>query len=477
MSTTALPSSWSFKTLGELFDFKGGGTPSKKNSAYWGGDIPWASVKDIKEKYLSKTIDSITREGLAGSAANLAEQGDLVLITRIYPGKAAIASRTIAINQDCKVARPRAGVDAHWAYYLFLANEREFIKRSSGTTVLGISLNDVKEISVPVPPLKDQKRIVAKIDELFSELDNGIAALKTTHEQLKVYRQAILKHAFEGKLTAQWREENKDKLETPEQLLARVQQEREARYQQQLEEWKQAVKDWEAGGKEGKKPGKPKVIMSLNQLSDDELSELPELPKEYIYTYLSNVGELGRGKSKHRPRNDPKLFGGKYPFIQTAEVKAANRVIKEFSQTYSDFGLAQSKLWPAGTLCITIAANIAETSILGFDGCFPDSVVGFASHGAVLSEYVELFIKAARMRIEAYAPATAQKNINLTTLENLVIPYCSINEQRRIIDELESIFYVINTNENEIELALKRAEILRQSILKKAFSGQLNEGH
>mgnify|MGYP005749668185 CR=1 FL=1 len=326
---------------------------------------------------------------------------------------------------------------------------------------------------IQIPSSCEQKRIVAKIEELFSELDNGIAALKTAREQLKVYRQAVLKHAFEGKLTAQWRKDNADKLESPEQLLARIQTERETRYQQQLDEWKQAVKHWQTNGQQGKKPSKPKQPKSLNSLSEDDFSELPRLPDGYIYTYLANVGDLGRGKSKHRPRNDPRLFGGDYPFIQTAEVKAANRKINSYSQTYSEFGLEQSKLWPAGTLCITIAANIAETAFLGFDGCFPDSVVGFSAYNSVLPEYVELFIKAVRVRIESYAPATAQKNINLTTLENLVIPYCSINEQMKLINALESIFSVIDKNEIEVEQALERAESLRQSILKKAFSGQL----
>jgi type I restriction enzyme S subunit len=137
---------------------------------------------------------------------------------------------------------------------------------------------------------------------------------------------------------------------------------------------------------------------------------LPELPAGWAYSYLADMGDLGRGKSKHRPRNDPRLFGGSFPFIQTGEVKAANRVIRSHSQTYSDFGLAQSKLWPKGTLCITIAANIAETAFLGFEGCFPDSVVGFTAFEPVVrAEYIDYFIQAARTRIEAYAPATAQK--------------------------------------------------------------------
>src|SRR5690606_19421186 len=103
---------------------------------------------------------------------------------------------SVAVNQDCKIAKPKESVDLAWAYYMFLANEREFIKRSSGTTVLGIRIDDVKEIVVAPPPMEEQKRIVAKVEPLFSELDKGIESLKTAREQLKVYRQAVLKDAF-----------------------------------------------------------------------------------------------------------------------------------------------------------------------------------------------------------------------------------------------------------------------------------------
>ena len=189
---------------------------------------------------------------------------------------------------------------------------------------------------------------------------------------------------------------------------------------------------------------------------------------------MANLGKLGRGKSKHRPRNAPELFGGPYPFIQTGEVKAAGRVIHEQSQTYSELGLEQSKLWPEGTLCITIAANIAETAFLGFDGCFPDSVVGFtATKTLVLPAYVELFIRSVRTRIEAYAPATAQKNINLTTLENLVVPLCSLQEQQALVDQLEAILSMIEEQSCAIDDQLQKTDALRQSILTQAFAGQL----
>jgi len=285
-----------------------------------------------------------------------------------------------------------------------------------------------------------------------------------------VYRQALLKHAFEGKLTAQWRAENQDKLETADALLKRIQQERAQRYQQQLTDWQTNVKQ----GSLVQRAGKPKAPKPLPPLTAKELAELPELPEGWVYSYLSDLGDLGRGKSKHRPRNDPRLFGGIYPFVQTGEVKAANRIIRQYSQTLSDFGLQQSKLWPTGTLCITIAANIAETAFLGFDGCFPDSVVGFSAFEKIIApEYVDFFIQAARTRIEAYAPATAQKNINLETLENLVVPYCSTPEQKMILNILEERFSIIDQLELTIITSLQQSEALRQSILKKAFAGLL----
>ena len=341
---------------------------------------------------------------------------------------------------------------------------------TSSVTVKHLSSRTIGEIPLPLPPLPEQHRIVAKIEELFSELDKGIEALKTAQAQLKVYRQALLKHAFEGKLTAQWRAENQDKLETAAALQKRIQQERAQRYQQQLADWQTNVKQ----GSLVQRAGKPKAPKPLPPLTAKELAELPELPEGWVYSYLSDLGDLGRGKSKHRPRNDPRLFGGIYPFVQTGEVKAANRIIRQYSQTLSDFGLQQSKLWPTGTLCITIAANIAETAFLGFDGCFPDSVVGFSAFEKIIApEYVDFFIQAARTRIEAYAPATAQKNINLETLENLVVPYCSTPEQKMILNILEERFSIIDQLELTIITSLQQSEALRQSILKKAFAGLL----
>lgn len=270
--------------------------------------------------------------------------------------------------------------------------------------------------------MSEQKRIVDKIEELFSELDSAVETLKKTKEQLVVYRQSVLKEAFEGKLSSI---HNQIKIDM----------------------------DW---------------------VCDNVVNHLPVIPKEWKYISLAKLGTLGRGKSKHRPRNDPKLFeNGKYPFIQTGEVKQSGLFISSYSKMYGDFGLAQSKLWPKGTLCITIAANIAETAFLDFDACFPDSIVGFTPNDNVDCLYVKYFIQSQRLRLWAFAPATAQKNINLDTLENLIVPYCSIEEQKQVVSQIESRMTICDNIEKTVNDALAQAEALRQSILKKAFEGGL----
>lgn len=284
-------------------------------------------------------------------------------------------------------------------------------------------IQQYSKIKVSVPSLEVQKQIVTKIEEMLSQLDDGVETLNKTKEQLKVYRQAVLKEAFEGKFTKLKHE---------------------------------------------------KISIDIESCTKEETKNLPEIPSEWKYVHLNKLGDLGRGKSKHRPRNDARLFeDGKYPFLQTSEVKNADKYITEYSKMYGEFGLAQSKLWPKGTLCITIAANIAETAFLGIDACFPDSVVGFTPNENTNPFYIKYFIESQKLRLWAFAPATAQKNINLDTLENLVVPYCGRVEQDEVVKEIESRMSVCDDIDRTIDLSLQQAEALRQSILKKAFEGDI----
>ncbi|NCO73515.1 MULTISPECIES: restriction endonuclease subunit S [Shewanella] len=180
--------------------------------------------------------------------------------------------------------------------------------------------------------------------------------------------------------------------------------------------------------------------------------------------------DFGRGKSKHRPRNDPSLYGGDIPFIQTGDIRNAAHTIQEYSQTYSELGLKQSKLWPKGTLCITIAANIAETSILGFDACFPDSVIGFvANPEETSSSYVEYLLSSIKTQLEEKGQGSAQSNINLGTFQNLKLPFPPITEQERIVALLDKFELLTNSIieglPREIELRQKQYEYYRDLLL------------
>lgn len=184
---------------------------------------------------------------------------------------------------------------------------------------------------------------------------------------------------------------------------------------------------------------------------------------------LSELGSLDRGVSKARPRNSPELLGGIYPLIQTGDVTNAGIYITAYKQTYSELGLKQSKLWPKGTMLITIAANIAQTSILSFDACFPDSVVGFVTNtkkARVL--YVHFLFKFFQALLESKASQTAQKNINLEILRNLKVPCPSLELQTQfaqIVGKTEDL-------KVEYRQSLQELENLYCSLSQKAFSGR-----
>ena len=192
-------------------------------------------------------------------------------------------------------------------------------------------------------------------------------------------------------------------------------------------------------------------------------------PMRWGMTNLGDVGRLDRGVSKTRPRNDPALLGGPYPLIQTGDVANCDGYIRKFGATYSDRGLRQSKLWPAGTLCITIAANIAKTGVLEFDACFPDSVVGFTSEEDATVEYVRVWLSFLQKALEDAAPESAQKNINLAILRALRVPTPPLTLQRSFASRIRAIESLKTTH----RAALAELDTLFASLQHRAFRGEL----
>lgn len=188
---------------------------------------------------------------------------------------------------------------------------------------------------------------------------------------------------------------------------------------------------------------------------------------------LKELGEFNRGKSKHRPRNDPRLFNGPYPFIQTGDVSSSGMYIQKHSQTLSEFGMQQSRLFPKDTLCITIAANIGKVAILTYDCCFPDSVVGFTPNERTFSKYMYYSMLKIQKEIEALAPAVAQKNLSLKLLLDVNVQIPSVEEQHTIVKIIERL---LKHEKNVISASMRSIEsieTMKKSILAKAFRGEL----
>lgn len=196
----AFEGDWEITTIGEIFDFKGGGTPSKKESRFWNGEIPWASVKDIKGDILNKTQDFITKEGLENSSSNLALKGHVILITRISPGKTIITNIDVAINQDLKIVTPKVDMINKFSHYLLKSIEGKVLKLSSGTTVKGINLNNLNSIEIPNIKIEEQHKIVKEIESRLSVCDAVEQNIIESLEKAESLRQSILKQAFDGKL-------------------------------------------------------------------------------------------------------------------------------------------------------------------------------------------------------------------------------------------------------------------------------------
>ena len=471
-----VPNSWTWTSLSELGDIVAGGTPSTKEPSYWADEVHWISPSDLTG-YSAKTIKrgakSISRIGLANSSAKVMPAGSVHFSSRAPIGYVVISAEALATNQGFKSLVPAPGIFNKYVYYYLLASREYAHKRASGTTFLELSGKAFGCLTIPLAPTATQHRIVAKIEELFSELDRGIESLKTAREQLKVYRQAVLKHAFEGKLTAQWREENKDKLETPEQLLARIKQEREARYERQLQEWTGAVKTWEAKGKLGKKPTKPKKLKALSS------DEVPTLPEGWSWFSLSAIaGNIQIGPFGSLLHKADYLVGGT-PLVNPSHIRF-QRIEPDRTLTVSAGKLHQlgkyvmhendiviGRRGEMGRCAVVTAAEAGW--LCGTGSLFVHLLSSMNPHfysWVLGSQRVKDFLAASSI-------GTTMQNLNEGILHRVPVPVCSRHEQDEVFREIERQYSTLDHIEAIIDSEITKSATLRQSILKRAFAGQL----
>lgn len=441
----SLPTGWARATIGDILTLEYGKSLVKADRAE-SGEYPVYGSSGIvgfhTEHLIKQPAIIVGRKGAAG-AVHLCKKDFWPIDTTYF----------VKVNNS---------LSTDFIYYLLKFCRLQ--KYESSTAIPGLNRDHAYGEKISLPPLAEQQRIVAKIEELFSELDKGVENLHTAQQQLKVYRQALLKHAFEGKLTADWRAQNPHKLESADAQLARIQQEREARYQQQLQ-------DWEANGKTGSKPKAPKA---LPPLTAEELLGLPKLPNGWTWFKVHQLCDVVRGGSP-RPAGDPKFYGGSIPFLKVADITGNNSpYLKNFTYTITEAGLSKTRqIEPKTLLLSNSGATLGVPKICLITATMNDGVAAFLGlpHDDLLYHYY--FWQSKTESLRNIDQGAAQPNLNTDIIKETVIPICSQAEQLIVTQKIESVLSDIDQLEQTITHSLQQAEALRQSILKKAFSGQL----
>lgn len=472
-SLKKLPPSWVMATVGEVFDVLGGGTPSTETEEYWGGTTPWITSADIEGVRRINVRKYVSDKGIAESTTNKVPAKTLLVVTRVGLGKVAISDVPLCFSQDLQglIQSPELIVP-EYALHL-LSYQLQFLKfAGQGTTISGVTKKQLKDLAFPLPPTAEQHRVVAKIEELFSELDQGVASLKTAREQLKVYRQSLLKNAFEGKLTATWRAAHADQLETATALQQRIAHERQARYQQQLA-------DWQTAGQPGPKPNPPKP---LQPLTAEELAELPELPAGWVFVRAEEIADF---ITKGTTPSKELLFSGngEIPFIKVYNLTMTGAL--DFSidptfvsrETHKGF-LSRSKVYPGDVLMNIVGPPLGKVSIV--PPTYPEwninqAIAIFRSTAItpkLLAKYLAHETTVRSMMKKSKATA-GQFNLTLEICRETLIPLCGKLEQQEIELLIDEKLSEADQLDQTLASALQQADALRQSILKKAFHGQL----
>lgn len=463
-----LPVSWIPTTLGEVFKWGSGGTPKSTNPSFYNGDIPWLIIGDLDDRVVTDSATKITEAGLKNSSAKMVEKGAILLAMYGSIGKLGIAGRQLTTNQA--IAFTNAGeVETLFLFY-FLKYARGYMASlGKGATQKNISQTVIKQFPFVLAPILEQRRIVVKIEELFTELEAGVASLQLAQAQLKTYRQALLKHAFEGKLTAQWRAENAGKLEDAQTLLQRIQAERQARYEAE-------VVAWEDGGENGRKP---RPLKDLPPLTPTELADLPELPAGWVWVKVDTLGEVQLGRQRS-PKNRSKDFPTKY--IRAANITENGLALTDVMDMEFKPDDFQRYQLMYGDILLSEASGSPDQvgkPALWRDQipncCFQNTVIRLRLLESLYGEYfLHLFKHFYTNGVFAKtASGVGINHLSAGKFASLSAPLAPVNEQKQIAQEIDLRLSVIDQLEQDITVALQQAEALRQSILKKAFAGQL----
>ena len=468
--TDELPNGWARAPLSVVGSWGSGGTPSRSDGKAYGGQIPWLKIGDLPDGPVESAEECITEHGLSVSAAKLLPPDTLLVAMYGSIGKLGITKEYCATNQAIAFCRPHLGFELRYLFYLLMGERHRLLDQGQGGTQLNISQTILKAHRVPIAPSGEQKRIVSKIDELFSRIDEGERALQRVSVLVERYRQSVLKSAVTGELTRAWREKNKDELESGEALLARILTARR-------EAWEKA--ELEKMRVKGITPSNDKWKAKYHEPSPPDIRQLPELPDSWCWVTIDALCFV------------TKLAGFEYTkYVRyddagdLAVLKAENAGKRGFQRT--DFSWVRSEsvsmltrsVVEPGDLLIVFVGSVGNVARVPDDQRYflgPNIAMMRLESPFAAGAYIEHYLRTplGRSLLLGFVKAVAQPSLSMGTIRKIAVAFPPIEEQRAIVDAIEIALSSSDAIEVEARKQVVASQLLRQSVLKAAFGGQL----
>ena len=464
-----LPKSWASSSVGEVAAYQNG--RAFKPSEWGTAGLPIIRIQNLNDSNASYNFSDKRHE-----EKFRVRNGDLLFAWSASLGAYIWRGHDAWLNQHTFRVDHTTMIDRLFLYYALTNITAELYAKAHGSGMVHVTKRRFEETPLRLPPLSEQRRIVAKIEELFSELDKGVESLKLAREKLRVYRQAVLKDAFEGKLTAQWRKNNLDKLEKPEQLLAHIKHAREANYQQQFEEWEATIEEWEASSKSGKKPQRPKRLCEPKGLSSNNFLGLPE--GWYWFSLSAIAGNIQIGPFGSLLHKHDYSVGGT-PIVNPSHIRYEGiepdrmlTVSAEKLHKLSKYVLHEGDIviGRRGQMGRCAVVTVAEAGWLCGTGSLFVRLLS-----SMNPRFYSWVLRSQRVKdfLAASSIGTTMQNLNEGILHRVSVPVCSRYEQDETVKEIERRFSMLDQLEAAIDAEIAKSATLRQSILTKALSGQL----
>lgn len=468
-----LPSQWAFAALGELCSWGSGGTPKRTDESNFGGGVPWITISDLDDGPVLSTRETITKQGLDTSAAKLIPKGAILVALYGSIGKLGITTKPSTTNQAIAHALPAAGTfDARYLFFALQTFRQDLAALGSGITQKNIYLSDLREFKIPLAPVPEQVNIVAKLEELLSDLDAGVAELKAAQQKLQRYRQSLLKAAVEGALTAEWRTKNPP-IETGAELLQRILRERRARWEEQQ------LAKFAAQGKAPPKGWKDKYP----EPQPPKTEGLPALPEGWVWASVDQCardeagitdGPFGSNlKSEHYTPAGPRVVRlqniGDGSFI-TADVHIDDSRYNALAKHWVEDGdVVSAMLGEALPRACAVPKGFSPGIVKADCARIRPNTCLLPSDWLVAA----LNAEPTRRRVSQSVKGVGRPRINLGDLRSVAVPIPPGREQVEILVALQLAFGAADDQSAATRRALAYSAAQRQNILRAAFRGEL----